>query len=105
MDKYFGHFTLDELTYSEWADAHDVENIPNAEQIENIKTLCDEVLNPIREHFKCAVYINSCFRTPFVNEKIGSKAKNSQHLCNNGRAAADIHVRAVAMRDFYKWIK
>ncbi len=105
MDKDFGHFTFKELTRSDWAEAHNVPNIPNQEQIENIKMLCEKVLNPLREHFGVPIFINSCFRSSQVNAGIGSKSKGSQHLANNGAAAADIHVKDIPMRTVYDWIK
>lgn len=48
-----------------------------------------EVLEDIRKHFKMPVYINSGYRTPKWNEKVGG-AENSYH-CKG--MAADIWVK------------
>lgn len=50
-----------------------------------------EVLEDIREHFNAPVIINSGYRTPEYNAKIGG-AKNSQHTKGT---AADIRVKGV----------
>ena len=79
------HFTLGEFTKS---NSHpEVYNIPSHEAIANLKRLCTwlEVLrlragNPIR--------INSGYRSPQLNKKIGGAAK-SNHLTG---CAADIRV-------------
>ena len=79
------HFTLGEFTKS---NSHpEVYNIPSHEAIQNMKRVCGwlEVLrlragNPIR--------INSGYRSPQLNKKIGGAAK-SNHLTG---CAADIRV-------------
>ena len=79
------HFTLGEMTRS---NSHpEIYNIPSHEAIANLKRLCTwlEVLrlragNPIR--------INSGYRSPQLNKKIGGAAK-SNHLTG---CAADIRV-------------
>ena len=54
-----------------------------------------EVLQKIRSHFKAAVTINSGYRTPAHNKKVGGAAY-SQHLYGT---AADITVKGVKPRD------
>jgi len=56
------NFTLEELTKSQIALRNDINNIPNSEQIENLKALCINILQPIRTHFEMPVTVNSGFR-------------------------------------------
>lgn len=102
--KLTANFTLDECTYSNDAEKYDIENYPNADQIENIKALMEEVLQPVRDHFKTPIHINSCFRSKELNTKIKGAA-NSQHMALNGSAAVDFVVPGAKMIDVYNWIK
>ena len=54
-----------------------------------------EVLQKIRDHFEAAVTVNSGYRTPAHNKKVGGAAY-SQHLYGT---AADITVKGVKPRD------
>ena len=64
-------------------------NIPNWQQIDNLETLITKVLDQVREAYGKPIKVNSGFRSPEVNKAIGG-AKNSEHMCLNGSAAADI---------------
>lgn len=55
----------------------------------NLTALVEKVLDPARERFGSAIHVNSGWRSLTYNRKIGS-TDNSQHLCKNGSAAADI---------------
>ena len=79
------HFTLGEMTRSE---SHpEVYNIPSHEAIANLKHLC-QWLEMLRERSGGPVRINSGYRSPQLNRKIGG-APNSNHLTG---CAADIRV-------------
>jgi zinc D-Ala-D-Ala carboxypeptidase len=71
------NFTLQELTKSDTAVRLGVDNNPNANQIEKLKLLCENILQPVRDHFG-PVTITSGFRSPALCVKIGSSV-NSQH--------------------------
>ena len=45
------NFTLTELTKSDTAIRKGINNNPNAEQIEKLKSLCENILQPVRDHF------------------------------------------------------
>ena len=45
------NFSLQELTKSDTAIRKGIDNEPNADQIDKLKTLCEKVLQPVREHF------------------------------------------------------
>ena len=79
------HFSLDEMIYSETAVSHHIDNMPNETETENLKYLCEKILEPLRQHFG-VVRINSGFRCPKLNQRIGGVG-NSQHQFGQ---AADI---------------
>ena len=94
------NFTLSEMTKSDTALRLDMDNTPNAVQMENLKTLCEKVLQPVRDHFGKGVKVNSGFRHPQVNAAVGG-SKTSDH-CKG--MAADIEIPGVANGDLAQWI-
>jgi len=72
------HFDLAEFTRSDYAKRNGINNMPNAVQTENLKELCDNVLEPLRKNFQIPILISSGFRSKELNSAIGG-AKNSQH--------------------------
>ena len=56
------NFTLSELTKSDTAIRNGINNNPNAEQVEKLKALCENILQPVRDHFG-RVKITSGFRS------------------------------------------
>ena len=85
------NFTYEELTFSDAAQRHGIDNTPNDETIENLKRLCALVLEPIREIVHKPVQVTSSYRSPIVNSLVGSKV-TSQHIRG---CAADIKVPGV----------
>ena len=61
------NFTLLELTKSEAAIRLDIDNTPNEEQIESLRLLCENILQPVRDHFGKPVRISSGFRCAELN--------------------------------------
>ena len=72
------NFTLAEMVKSDTALRHDMDNTPGEAEIANLKTLCEKVLQPVRDQFKTGVKVNSGFRHPEVNAKVGG-SKTSDH--------------------------
>ena len=94
------NFTLAEMVKSDTALRHDMDNTPGEAEIENLKRLCEKVLQPVREHFKTGVKVNSGFRHPDVNAKVGG-SKTSDHCKGQ---AADIEIPGVPNADLAQWI-
>jgi len=94
------NFTLSEMTKSEAALRHGIDNTPNQEQIESLMALAQNVLQPVRDHFKRGVKCNSGFRAPAVNQKVGG-SPTSDHCKGQ---AADIEIPGVSNYDLAKWI-
>ena len=82
--KLSSFFTLEELTFSEWAERHGVDNTPSPEIVENLKRLA-YTLDEVRVLLGRPVHLNSGYRSEAVNEGVGSTSKHSAHL--DGRAA------------------
>ena len=94
------NFTLAEMTKSETALRHDMANTPGETEIANLKLLAENVLQPVRDHFGKGVKVNSGFRHPEVNAKVGG-SKTSDHCQGQ---AADIEIPGVANADLAQWI-
>ena len=94
------NFTLSELTKSDTAIRKGINNNPNAEQIEKLKALCENILQPVRDHFG-RVKITSGFRSVDLCLAIGSSS-NSQHA---KAEAADFECVGVDNAELADWIK
>jgi len=94
------NFTLAEMVKSDTALRHDMDNTPGEAEIENLKRLCEKVLQPVRDHFKTGVKVNSGYRHPDVNAKVGG-SKTSDHCKGQ---AADIEIPGIPNADLAKWI-
>lgn len=95
------NFELNELIKSQIAERKGISNNPSTDQINNLKDLCLNVLQPIRSHFNYPVIISSGYRSPELCVAIGSKP-TSQH--SEGKAA-DIEIANVDNKELAMWIK
>ena len=93
------NFTLSELTKSDTAIRKGINNNPSAEQVEKLKLLCENILQPVRDHFG-RVKITSGFRSVELCMAIGSSA-NSQHA---KAEAADFECPGVDNAELADWI-
>ena len=94
------HFNLKEFTKSETAIRKRIDNTPNLEHTNNLKLVCENLLEPVREHFGKPVRINSGYRGPALNTAVGGSAK-SQH-CNG--EAVDFEIDGLANPELAKWV-
>ena len=94
------NFTLNELIYSDTAIRKGIFNNPNDEQINNLKLLCENILEPVRNNFNSPVIINSGYRSPEVCLAVGSTIK-SQHTKGQ---AADFEIVGIANKDLADWV-
>ena len=81
------HFSLEEMTRSGVAIRMRIDNNPDEEQVENMRQLCRNVLEPGRRRFG-VTRITSGFRSQALNAAVGG-APDSQHLRGE---AADLHI-------------
>ena len=101
MTQLTKNFSLHELTKSETALRYDMDNTPGAVEIANLTDLAGKVLQPIRDHYGKGVKVNSGFRHPEVNAKVGG-SKTSDHCKGQ---AADIEIPGVPNAELAEWIK
>ena len=94
------NFSLAEMVKSETALRHDMDNTPGEAEIENLKRLAEKVLQPVRDHYGKGVKVNSGYRHPEVNAKVGGR-KTSDHCKGQ---AADIEIPGVPNADLAKWV-
>ena len=99
-DKLSPHFTFGEMIASQTAARNSLDNTPSDKQTENLKALCENVLEPIRIHYKKPVIIQAGYRCPEVNKLVGG-AERSQHMQGE---AADIDVFAIETIKLFEWI-
>ena len=95
------NFSLTELTKSQTAERMGLDNNPSEAETENLRLLCERVLQPIRDHFNKVVTISSGYRNEILSRKIGSSNK-SQHCKGQ---AADFEIFSVDNNEVSDWIK
>ena len=94
------NFSLKEMTASQTADRHGISNNPSEDHMDNLKKLCENILQPIREHYGKVVSVSSGYRSPELCVKIGSSLK-SQHAKGQ---AADFEIFGLANAELAKYI-
>jgi putative chitinase len=94
------HFKLNEFTKSETAIRKRIDNTPNAAHANNLKMVCEKILEPVRNHFGKPVRINSGYRGPALNAAVGGSSK-SQH-CNG--EAVDFEIDGLPNPELAKWV-
>lgn len=99
--KLTNNFTLEELTKSETALRRNLDNTPTVEVVENLQTLAQKVLQPVRDHFARGVKVNSGYRAPEVNAAVGG-SRTSDH-CKG--MAADIEIPGLPNAELAQWIE
>jgi hypothetical protein len=98
--KLTANFTLAEMTKSDTALRLNLENEPDEQQLAALQTLCEKVLQPIRDYYGMGVKVNSALRTLPVNRAIGS-SDNSHHVRG---MAADIEIPSIPNAELAEWI-
>ena len=103
MPQISKNFTLEELLYSQTADARGIANIPTHEVIVNLCALTHHVLQPLRNALGVPIHISSGFRCPRLNKEVGGSS-TSQHLKGQ---AADLSIGGdmVKGRRWFTWIQ
>ena len=98
--KLSSNFSLNELTKSQTAERKGIDNTPSTEHQENLKKLCENVLQPVRDHFEQVVSVSSGYRSPELCVAINSKI-TSQHAKGE---AADFEIFGVSNKELADWI-
>ena len=94
------NFSLNELTKSQTAERKGIDNTPGTEHQENLKSLCEMILQPIRDHFGQVVSVSSGYRSPELCVAIGSSTK-SQHASG---CAVDFEIFGISNKELADYI-
>lgn len=95
------HFRLIEFTRSGVATDKGIDNTPGKEEVDALRALCENILEPLRHRFG-AIYISSGYRCRRLNNAVGG-VMNSQHMRGE---AADILLSTFAdWRDAVRFVK
>ena len=72
------HFELVEFLVSETAARQGIANEPTPEVIDNLRRLCESVLEPLRVKIGRPVVITSGYRSPALNRAVGGSPTRSK---------------------------
>lgn len=95
------HFTLREMTTSQVALRRGLSNNPGLEEVENLRRLAAEILEPLRAEFGIPFAPSSGYRSPALNAAVGSRP-TSQHTLG---AAVDFEIPGVPNLAVARWIQ
>ena len=90
MENISKHISYKEATRSNTALRRGIDNIPDVEELENMKLIAEKVFEPLRKWVGGPIKINSFYRSPELNVAIGG-SKKSQHC----------HGQAIDLDDTY----
>ena len=94
------HFTLAELCQSDLAARRGIENSPAMAQINALKLLALQILEPVRSAFAIPFSPSSGYRSLALNRSLGSSDR-SQHV--NGEAV-DLKLPGIDTASLARWI-
>ena len=97
------HISEKEGVYSVTATRRGIDNIPDGDELNNMRLLAEEVFEPLRVYVDGPIKINSFFRSPDLNKAIGGSGK-SQH-CKGQAIDIDDTFGKVTNAEMYHWIK
>ena len=96
------NFTLEEFERSDTAKRLKIDNHVPQFAVPRLRTLCEKVLQPVRDHFGVPIIITSGYRCPDLNDAVKG-ATSSQHMKGE---AADFKIRTqnIQLYDIYLWM-
>ena len=80
------NFRLKEFIESQTADERGIDNRPDWEAVINLRNLCREVLQPLRNYEGKPIHVNSGYRCPELNEAVHGVGDSARR----GRLAAPL---------------
>lgn len=96
------HLSFEECVHSDTAIKMGiVNNNPNHSVVDNMKSLAENVFEPIREHFNVPINVSSVFRSLNLNQALFG-ATNSQHCSGQ---AMDIDNVKPSNKEIFDYIK
>jgi zinc D-Ala-D-Ala carboxypeptidase len=97
------HFELAEFIRSSTAKRAGISNMPTDAHLENIKLLCEKVLEPIRVYFARPIILSSGYRSAALNRAVGGSS-SSQH-CSGEAADIDMEGTNITNAQIFNHIK
>ena len=97
------HFELAEFIRSSTAKRAGISNMPTNAHLENIKLLCEKVLEPIRVYFARPIILSSGYRSAALNRAVGGSS-SSQH-CSGEAADIDMDGTNITNAQIFNHIK
>lgn len=85
------NFSLEELCRSDSAKRLGIKNEPNGIQMDSLRALAENVLQPLRDKFG-PIFVSSAFRCEKLNAATAGSSKTSQHMKGE---AADIDMDGI----------
>jgi len=97
------NLSLREVTKSNTATRHGIDNLPTKEHISNLKIVAKEVFQSIREHFNVPVGVSSGYRSELLNIAIGGSS--TSHHCKGMALDLDADIYGgVTNRDIFLFV-
>lgn len=102
--KISNNISYTEATKSRTAIKLGLINKPNLDQLDKMRTVAEEIFEPVREHFGVPIAVSSFFRSAAVNKAIGGSS-TSQH-CKGEAIDMDADVYGmIRNRDIFNYVK
>ena len=91
------HFSLEEMTVTTTGIANQPKSIAITDKL---RAVCENILEPVRDHFGKPIVVHSGYRSPAVNTAVKGAA-SSQHCKGE---AVDFHVPGFSVLEVAQWI-
>jgi hypothetical protein len=101
--KISNYINLEQACKSETAIRKGIENVPNAEQLEAMKVLCEKVYDPLCKTIGRALPVSSFFRSIKLNKAIGGSS-TSQH-CKGEAVDIDCDGTSILNKTIFELVK
>lgn len=98
--KLSDNFYLKDFIKSETATRKRIDNTPTINHLDNLKKVCEKILEPVYAHYKKPIKINSAYRGVKLNAAVGGSSK-SQHCSGQ---AVDFEIDGVSNPELANWI-
>ena len=103
MERISKHISYKEATFSQTATRKDIDNTPSEEILQRMKTVAENIFEPLRAYVGGPIKINSFYRSIMLNTAIGG-SKSSQHT--RGEAIdIDDTLGNMSNKDMFTFIK
>lgn len=106
-ERISANITFAEATRSSTANQLGMDNLPDEEQLENMRYIAERVFEPVRKHVAKdkAVWVTSFFRHPDVNAKIKGASKTSDHPKGSAMDLQKTNQAEYTNADIFNYIK